>query len=131
MQSTFDQSDYEQLIKFAEQEFSLSGGSNSRRAQLENAWRQLGVKPKELDELIELPESMHMVWNYFIDLNNTRTSNGFGLNPISFTEIKSYFDLYCITPMSYEIAAIKALDRVALDCFNKEQEKSSKSKSKK
>ena len=81
--------------------------------------------------MIELPESMHMVWNYFIDLNNTRTSNGFGLNPISFTEIKSYFDLYYITPMSYEITAIKALDRVALDSFNKEQEKSSKSKPKK
>ena len=69
---------------------------------------------------------MHYVWNYFIDLNNSRTSNGFGLNPISYTEIKSYFDLYMLVPAEYEITLIKRLDSIALKCFSKEQEKTEK-----
>lgn len=101
------------------------------RAQLESAWRQLGVKPKELEELVDLPESMHLVWNYFIDLNSTRGSNGFGVNPITFTEMKSYFDLYDISPLFYEVELIKKLDRVALDCFHKQQEKENKKTTKK
>ena len=86
----------------------------------------MGEKPKELDELVDLPNSMFHVWNYFIDLNNVRSSNGFGVNPISFTEMKSYFDLYEIVPFQYEIEAIKRLDQIAREEFAKAQEKQEK-----
>lgn len=86
----------------------------------------MGEKPKELDELVDLPNSMFHVWNYFIDLNNVRSSNGFGVNSISFTEMKSYFDLYEIVPFQYEIEAIKRLDQIAREEFAKAQEKQEK-----
>lgn len=74
---------------------------------------------------------MFQVWNYFIALNSKRTSNGFGLNPISYTEIRSYFELHEIVPLPFELEAIDRLDRVALDAFGKQQEQESKKKNKK
>jgi len=95
---------------------------------LKSVWRQTGIKPKELDDIVELPDSMIFVWRYFIDLNNSRSSNGFGLNPISYSEMLAYFELIDYKPQEWEIQAIKRLDHIALEQFRKEQEKTSKAK---
>lgn len=101
------------------------------RQQLENVWRQTGVKPKELEEIVELPESCYQVWRWFIDLHNTRGSNGFGVNPINYTEIKSYFDLLWITPEEWEVNLIKRFDHEALAAYAKEAEREQKKSQKK
>lgn len=79
---------------------------------------------------------MVFVWTYFIELHNNRTSNGFGVNPIQFSEIKAYFELMGIEPDDWEVSVIKKLDNVALKQYaeeaKKQQEKNQqKSKSKK
>jgi hypothetical protein len=98
---------------------------------LNSVWRQTGVKPKELEDVVELPESSFQVWKWFIDLHNSRTSNGFGVNPISYTEIKAYFDLIDIKPEEWEVTLIKLFDNEALSAYAKEAEAERKKASKK
>ena len=102
------------------------------RAKLESVERQTGIRPAQLDELKDLPESMVFLWRYFIDLHNRRTSNGFGVNPIQYSEILAYFTLLGLLPEDWELTAITRLDGVALEAFAKQAEKNkNKSKSKK
>ena len=72
---------------------------------------------------------MQEVWGFFCELDNARSSNGFGVNPISYTEIKCYFDLMGIIPQDIEVKLIKLLDGIALRHYAEEQKKKSKSKS--
>lgn len=96
------------------------------RDQLQSVWRQTGHKPKELEDLIELPESCVPVWRWFIDLHNARGSNGFGVNPINYTEIKAYFDLMDILPEEWEVNLIKRFDNEALLAYAKEAKEAEK-----
>ena len=98
------------------------------KKELESVWKQTGIKPKELDDIVELPDCFKYAWEYFLKLNQKRTSNGFGLNPISYSEMKSFFDLNQIIPDSVEIEVISLLDNLALEHYAKEQEKNSKKK---
>lgn len=77
---------------------------------MESVRRQTGIKPKELENLIALPESMSQVWKFFLDLHNSRTHTAFGPNPITFSDMKAYFDLFDIIPQDFEIQAIQRLD---------------------
>ena len=72
--------------------------------------------------MVELPESCYSVWKWFLDLHNARSSNGFGVNPISYTEIKSYFDLIEIKPEDWELELLKKFDASALSAFAKQAE---------
>ena len=54
-------------------------------------------------------------------LNQKRTSNGFGLNPISYSEMKSFFELNRIIPDPIEVEVISLLDNIALEHYAKEQ----------
>lgn len=92
------------------------------RDQLNSVWRQTGVKPKELEELKELPESCQQVWKWFIDLNNSRSSNGYGVNPISYSDIKAYFDLIAVEAEDWELELIKRIDNEALKSYAEEAE---------
>lgn len=94
-----------------------------------SVWRQTGIKPKELEGMVEFPDGMVEVWKFFIDLHNARSSNGFGVNPISYSEIYSYFKLIEIQPQEWEIDVIKKLDKVAMEAFA-EQSKREQKKSK-
>lgn len=94
-------------------------------------WRQTGIKPKELEDLKELPESCTQVWRWFIDLNNSRSSNGFGVNPISYSDIKSYIDLIGVNIEDWELQLIKQFDNEAMNSYVKEAELERKKASKK
>lgn len=114
-------------MEFAKQEFRLGSGSNSIREQLNLVWKNTGRKPKELDDLISLPDSTMHIWGWFIELNNARSSNGFGVNPLSYSEIWSYFNLMQVSPDEWEVKLIKALDNIALEQISKDmKEKSNK-----
>ena len=66
---------------------------------------------------------MELVWGYYIDLANARTSNGYGPNPISYTEINSWNDLTgsCVTP--FEVKIIKRLDITYINHYATKQKK--------
>jgi len=63
------------------------------------------------------------VWEDFLELHSARGSNGFGANPISYTEIDAWTRLsgYVLSPQDVKI--IKLLDRVYLAHQNKQQRK--------
>ena len=113
------------LVEFCKEQFKFGGGL---REQLESVWKQTGIKPKELEELTELPDCFKYAWEYFLKLNQKRTSNGFGLNPISYSEMKSFFELNRIIPDPIEVEVISLLDNIALEHYAKEQEKNNKKK---
>lgn len=93
-------------------------------------YRQTGKMPKELEELIELPDSMIDVWSWFITLHESRSSNGFGVNPINFSDIAAFFHLQQIEPHIWEVDVIKRMDREVLSIFNKKASTDSKAASK-
>lgn len=101
---------------------STGNKGNSLRDQLMNAWRQTGVKPKALEELAEMPQSCFHVWKMFIEMNNARGSNGFGVNPISYTEIYSYCKLHVLDIDEWELDLIKMFDKTVLDIYAEQQE---------
>jgi len=101
------------------------------RDQLNSIWRQTGVKPKELEDIKELPESCNQVWRWFIDLNNARSSNGYGVNPIAYSDLKAYLDLIGIEIEDWELNLIKRIDNEAMISYAKESEAERKKASKK
>lgn len=73
---------------------------------------------------------MQYVWRCFIELNNARSGTGYGINPISYTEIDCYFRLQQVVPDEWEVQTIKRLDSIAMQAYadkaEAEQKKSSK-----
>jgi len=113
---TFDTNSINELLEYCKQEFSgaILGGSSSTREQLLNVWKQTGVKPKELENLTETPTELLEQWGWFLDLNDSRSSNGYGYNPISFSDMYAYFRLQGVNPHLWEVSLIRRLDRVVL-----------------
>lgn len=104
-----------------------SSSSGSTIDQLNSVWRQTGIKPKELDEMVELPEVFQEIWSWLVKLNQTRAV-GFGISCITFTEMKAFFDLYRIEPEEWELFVLERFDRVAVETLASEQEKRNKKK---
>ena len=94
-----------------------------------SVWNQTGVKPKELEELLELQREQYEIWGWFMELNESRSSSGFGLNPITYSDIDAYFRLQKIVPEKWEIDTIKRLDREVLSIYAKKAKADSKKKS--
>jgi hypothetical protein len=60
------------------------------------------------------PFVLDYVWGWFCELSGARTSNGFGLNPISFTEILAWAQLAGVAPTPWEVRLLKRLDAATL-----------------
>lgn len=60
----------------------------------------------------ELPLEARHIWEWFSELDLGRSSNGFGPNPISFTEIRSWAQLTGRTIRTSETRAILLLDQL-------------------
>lgn len=95
------------------------------REHLETVAKAIGKKPKELEDLVELPSNFNEVWDWFLALNNTRSS-GFGISAITYTEIRSFFQLMQIDVQPWEIRVIKMLDSIALEISNEKHQKDQK-----
>lgn len=76
-----------------------------------------GRKPKELEALVDFPVSMQFVWKYFIDLSDSRTLSMNGVNPITYSDIKAYFELHKIDNYPWEVDVIKKLDKLMLEYY--------------
>ena len=92
------------------------------KENLLNVQRQLKRTPKELEDLVELPECMQEYWMWFIKLSNRRPS-GMGISAIPYSEMLAFFELMGITPEIYEIEVLEAFDRIAMKHYQKQQEK--------
>ena len=59
-------------------------------------------------------------------MHNARGSNGFGVNPITYTEMKNYFELMDIDPLPQEVELIKKFDLKYLELQANQDSSSSK-----
>lgn len=75
--------------------------------------------------LVEMPDSLAYVWDWYLRLNETRPV-GMGMSAITYTEIRSYFELMDIEVEPFEVELIKVFDRLSLTASYKEQEKQTK-----
>jgi hypothetical protein len=97
------------------------------RENLEALQRQGKVVEELLNEP-ELDDMFYEVWGWFLRLHNKRSSNGFGVNPLQYSEIESFFRLQSYMPQAWEIEIINILDGVALDAYSEQQEKAERAK---
>lgn len=79
-----------------------------------------GEKPVELERLqsMDCPYDCFHVWTVFQALCTTRSSNGFGPNPITYQEIIAYMQCGGIWLDSEEIDILKQIDVIYMDKMN-------------
>jgi hypothetical protein len=76
---------------------------------LENVARQTGRRPKALDGS-EIPLELAYLWGWFQELSATRGSNGWGPNPITYTEVATWARLTGTIIRPMEVRLIMTLD---------------------
>jgi hypothetical protein len=79
--------------------------------------RMKGFMPPEGINPQEFPDAMYELWNWFLALHCARPP-GMGFTPILETEIRAFCLNRGIRMSLWEIDAIRALDRVAMDSFS-------------
>jgi len=76
---------------------------------------------------LPFPSLVGHIWQWFVELTRTRSSNGFGMNPINYSEIDAWSRLTRRKPTLLEIYALTQIDAAYLE----QQHKQSQSKGKK
>lgn len=71
--------------------------------------------PEEGINPVDLPEVAWHVWEWFLQLSGSRQSGIAGPVPLSNLEILAFFQLEGVSPDGWELQAIRALDRVAME----------------
>jgi hypothetical protein len=64
-----------------------------------------------------MPDELAHVWGWFMQLDEARGNNGFGPNPISYSEIAWWAMLTGTAPTSFEVSLIRAIDALCLAAF--------------
>ena len=109
-------------MKWADSEISsmMDEGGSSALDHLISVYNATGIKPKELEELqnTDCAYDVFHIWTSFMDLSATRTSNGFGPNPISYQEILSYMLTRDVSLDSEEVEMLKHIDILYLNKMN-------------
>jgi hypothetical protein len=88
------------------------------RSHLEAVFRQTGQMPQKLAEVPKMPEMLAYLWVWFCELDAARGGNGFGLNPIGYSEIKAWAELTRVQPEPWEIEALRRFDAVRIRVAN-------------
>lgn len=84
----------------------------TNRAHLEQVERQTG---ETLIEDPNVPPEGEWLWLAFWKLDAARGGNGFGPSSLSFTEIDAWARLNGVSLAAWEVEAIRAMDRAALE----------------
>jgi hypothetical protein len=92
------------------------------RSHLESIERQTGKKPKQLAEIPEMPGVLMYLWDWFCALDSGRGGNGFGLNPLSYSEIQAWATLMQVQLAPWEVDAIKRIDAVRIRIANEKKD---------
>ena len=79
--------------------------------------QQTGKPPAELIGPA-MPPALGYLWRTFIRLHNGRSYGEAGANPICYTEIKAWCDLYGADLVDWEIDLVKALDAAFISSQN-------------
>lgn len=79
-----------------------------------------GKMPDEGINPVESPDLLYDLWRWFLDLNASRQAGMGGVGPITYLELQAYSAVQGIRMEGWEIAAIRSLDRVALDSVSKD-----------
>ena len=82
---------------------------SSLKAHLMKVWNSTGKMPQKLDAPY-FPSAVAYVWTWFNELSNARVSTGFGVSPITYSEILAWSQLTDSEPTPWEVAVIKMLD---------------------
>lgn len=69
--------------------------------------------PEELSDY-DCPEAAEHVWRWFLEISRRRSGNGFGANPISYTDVLAWSRLTCTQPSALEVEWIMDLDDARL-----------------
>lgn len=100
------------MVEFGKREFELDtpqADGSRLRDHAELIRKNTGQVPEEYESL-KSPEALVHCWYWFLELNRTRTSNGFGQNPISYAEVASWSQLTGVVPEPLEVQAMMMLD---------------------
>lgn len=71
----------------------------------------------------DLPPLLGHIWAMYTALDCARTGNGFGPNPISYSEMDAYARLSGVTLATWEVNALKRLDLAYLRTLAEERER--------
>ncbi len=83
------------------------------REHLTSVYQQTGVLPPELDEP-EIPTSLAYLWQWFQELSFSRSSHGYGHNPLSYGDMDAWARLTGRRLDPWEVQALKDVDVVFL-----------------
>ena len=75
-------------------------------------------KVEELGYSTECPEELQWLWNAFGEVSRGRTSNGYGPNPISWSEFGWWAQLSRVELLPWEIDTLRALDDIYLKAWH-------------
>ncbi len=106
----------DQLVAAADHIFKLSRPGEDGvpyRDKLLHHEQSTGKHPAELDGP-DIPPALYHVWAWFLELDEARTSNGMGPNPITFSEIQAWSTLTGNKPRPHEIKMLKRLDQTRI-----------------
>ena len=110
-------------MAFAESAFMLSK-TDSKGVSVEATLRQVekstGRQHPRLS-LPDFPDAAENAWNSFHEINQGRTGNGFGSNPITWPDLQSWSELTGNIIRPWEVRLIRALDRTWLKTFSTSQ----------
>jgi hypothetical protein len=69
-----------------------------------------------------MPDAMVYLWIWFCELDAGRGGNGFGLNPLSYSEIQAWTQLKRVDLAPWEVEAIKRIDSVRIRVSQEKRE---------
>ena len=93
----------------------MQGDKATLRHHLEVAWKRTGKKPQQLEDAPDLPQEAAHVWDWFLVLASKRQQAMAGIAPLLESEIGWFFSNRGIAPEPWELDAINALDRAAME----------------
>jgi hypothetical protein len=104
-----------ELVAYADAHFRLDKpdkDGETDRQRLLAVESQTGKTPPELAEAPILASHLAGLWMFFCELSEARGGNGFGVNPIGWSEFHSWQQLTRTRLAPWEVRAIRAVDRV-------------------
>jgi hypothetical protein len=85
-------------------------------------YARASVAPRRVsDPLPKPPKLLGYLWVWFCELSSARTSNGYGLNPITFPEIDAWTCLMGVRPTPWETSVLRRMDAATLSVLNNKQ----------
>jgi hypothetical protein len=102
-------------LRYAKAELALSQdqGGQTVREHLEAVEIATGRTIEELHPDPPPDETAHL-WEWFCELCSARGSNGFGPNPLAYSEIAAWAALTGANPDPFDVAVLKRLDSAFL-----------------